>query len=122
VESKLGSGSGEEAVAEVLEEAALHGVLGEGGAIDVGAVGFIADDESLIGHDLHELKDRGIARGLLLIKGVMNVPYGGRFLLPEDLEQFEFGFGGAGDGRTVIHDGVTVYEGFRNCQRKSSYL
>ena len=95
---ELCGGSGEETLAEVLENFALHGILAERGAIDVGAVGFVADNEALGGHDLEHLEDGGVAGGAILIEGIVNLAHRGRLLLPEDLEEFEFGFGGAGDG------------------------
>ena len=119
VESQLRCGSGEEAFAEIFEELALHGVLTERGAIDMGAIGFVANHEAFSSHDLEHLEDGGVAGGPVLIKDVMNLAHRGRLLLPEDLEEFEFGFCRAGDG-AVFHDGQTLYEEFRNCQRKSS--
>jgi hypothetical protein len=50
----------------------------------------------------------------------VNLAHRGGLLLPEDLEEFEFCFRGAGDGGAVIHDEETLYEELRNCQRKSS--
>jgi hypothetical protein len=120
VQGELRSGAGEEAVAEVFEESALHGILRERCAVHVRAVGFIAHDEALGGHDLEELEDGGVAGWPFFIESFVNVPHGGRFLLPEDLEEREFGFRGAGDGRTVFHDVTTLYEVLRKCQRKSS--
>ena len=54
MQGKLCGGAGEETLAEVLENLALHRVLAEGGAVDMGAIGFVADDEALGGHDLQQ--------------------------------------------------------------------
>lgn len=104
MKGELRSGSGKESIAEIAQKAALHRVLREGSTVDVGAVRFVANDQALGGHDLEELEDRGVARHSLLIEGVVDLPHGGRLLLPEDLEEFELGFSGAGDG-AVFHDG-----------------
>ena len=120
MEGELSGGSGEEAFAEIFQNLALHRVLAESGAVDVGAVGFVADDEAFGSHDLKHLEDGGVAGGPFLIESIVNLAHRGRLLLPEDPEEFEFGFGGAGDGRAVFHDEETLYEEFRNCQRKSS--
>ena len=69
------------------------------------AIGFVADHEAFGGHDLEHLEDGGVAGGTFLIESVVNLANGGRLLLPEDLEELEFGFGGAGDDRAVFHDG-----------------
>ena len=50
------------------------------------------------------LEDGGVAGGAFLIECIVNLPHRGRLLLPEDLEQFEFGFGGTGDEGAVFHD------------------
>ena len=105
VEGELGGRSGEETLAEILEDFALHGILAERGAINMSAIGFVADDESLGGHDLEHLEDGGVTGGAIFIEGVVNFADGGRLLLPEDLKQLKFGFGGARDGGAVFHDG-----------------
>ena len=105
VESELRGGPGEETLAEVLEDFALHGILAERGAINMSAIGFVADDESLGGHDLEHLEDGGVTGGAIFIEGVVNFADGGRLLLPEDLKQLKFGFGRARDGGAVFHDG-----------------
>ena len=79
-------------------------ILAERGAIDVGAVGFIADHQALGSHDLEHLENSGVAGGAILIESIVNLAHSGRLLLPEDLEKFEFGFGGPGDDRAVFHD------------------
>ena len=71
----------------------------------MGAVGFVADDEALGSHDLKHLENGGVAGGAVLIESIVNLAHRGRLLLPEDLEEFEFGFGGAGDDGAVFHDG-----------------
>ena len=71
----------------------------------MGAIGFVADDKALGGHDLEHLENGGVAGGAILIESVVNLAHRGRLLFPEDLEQLEFGFGGAGDGGAVFHDG-----------------
>ena len=104
VEGKLCGRSGEETLAEVLEDLALHGILAERGAINMSAIGFVANYEALGGHDLKHLENSGVAGRTLFIERVVDLANRGRLLLPQDLEQLEFGFGGAGDCRAVFHD------------------
>ena len=59
MKSELCGGTGEESLAEVFQNLALHQVLAEGGAVYVSAIGFVADDKALGSHDLQELEDRG---------------------------------------------------------------
>ena len=93
---ELRGGSGEETDAEVAKEAALHGVLGDGGAIKVGAAGFLAQNEALGVHDLEKLEDRGVAEGALAIQLIADFAHRRRFLVPQNAEEFEFRFGGSG--------------------------
>ena len=71
----------------------------------MGAVGFVADDQALGCHDLEHLEYGGVAGGAILVESIVNLAHRGWLLLPEDLKEFEFGFGGAGDGGAVFHDG-----------------
>ena len=105
VQGELRCGSSKEAFAEVLEDFALHRILAQCGAIDVGTIGFIAYNETLGGHDLKHLEDGGVTGGPVLVESVVNLAHRGWLLLPEDLKEFKFGFGGTGDGGAVCHDG-----------------
>src|ERR1700752_3327533 len=67
VESELRGGPGEETLAEVLEDFALHRVLTGWGAIDVSAIGLVADDEPLGSHDLEHFEDGGVTGGGVLL-------------------------------------------------------
>lgn len=120
MQSELPGRTGEEAIAEIGEKTALHRVLRKSCAIDVGAVSFVAYDKALRGHDLKKLEDGGVAGRFFLVEGLVNIPHGGRLFLPQDLEEFQFGFSGAGDDRTEFHDEKTLYEVLRSCQRNSS--
>ena len=122
MKSELCGGTGEETLTEVLQNLALHQILAESGAVDMGAIGFVANDESLGRHDLKDLEDGRVAGRPVFIESIVNLTHRGRLLLPKDLEEFEFSFGGTGDEGAVFHDEETLYEELRNCQRNSSYI
>lgn len=104
MQGELRGGPGEETLAEIFENLALHQVLAQSGTIDVGTIGFVADNESFTSHDLEHFEDGGVAGGAVLIEGVVDLAHRGGLLLPEDLEEFELGFGGAGDDGALFHD------------------
>ena len=105
MQSKLRGRAGEEADAEISQNFALHRILTDRGAIYVRPIGLVSNHETFGGHDLQHLEDSGVTRRPFLIESVINLPHSGRFFLPQDPEQLEFGFGGAGDCvASVRHD------------------
>jgi len=72
--------------------------------VDVRLAGLFALDEALVGHDLEELEDRGVAEGAAGAEVLMDVADGGGAAVPEDAEELEFAFGGAWEGVRPLHE------------------
>ena len=89
MQGELRGRAGKETDAQVLEDLALHRILADRGAIDVGAIGFVADYQSLRRHNLQQLEDGGVAGRPFHIQSVVNLPHRCRLLLPENAEKLE---------------------------------
>jgi hypothetical protein len=103
LENEVGGGAGEGAVDEVFDDLALGVMGGEGGGVDVGAVGFVALDEPFFHHDLEELEGGGVTgfAGEVFV----DLSDGGGAVVPEDAEEGEFAVGGSWWGRWFGHSG-----------------
>jgi hypothetical protein len=104
VHGELCGGSGEEALRDIAKELVLRLVLRGSGVIDVRLAGFLALNETFVGHDLKKFKNGGVADGASATDLVMNLADGGGAALPENAEQLEFAFGGAGELERSLHD------------------
>ncbi len=102
LEDEVGGGAGEGAVDEVFDDLALGMMCGEGGGVDMGAVGFVALDEAFFHHDLEEFEGGGVTgfSGEVFV----DLSDGGRAMIPEDTEDGEFAVGGAGGWSGSRHE------------------
>ena len=61
--------------------------------IDVSALLLVAKQQSLVGHDLHELQDGAVLRRPPPVDHLIHLPHGGRPGRPKNGEDFEFRVG-----------------------------
>ena len=94
MQHQFAGGAVKNALNHVHSKLALGFFSGLACFIDVGALAFIAADNALGGHDLKELENGGVAKGLLFAEGFVDFADSGRAAGPEDLQDFEFGGGG----------------------------
>ena len=61
------------------------------GLVDVCALLFIAANQPLGCHDLHELQDSGVSESLFFLQSIVDFAYRGRAALPKDLKDLQLG-------------------------------
>src|SRR3569833_1652726 len=93
MQGELRGGAGEEPCTQVAQYLALHGVLCDGGAVNVGSVRLLAYNQPLGMHDLEKLENRCVTVGALANQFIADLAHRCRRFLPEDSQKLELGFG-----------------------------
>src|SRR5215831_4311548 len=93
-------------VQEIAHEPLFGLVLGQAGAVDMGALRLIPSDQALLRHDLEELQDRGVPDAPRL-ELLVDLAHGRGPPSPEDVQDLELGVGRPGG--LFRHD-VSIYE------------
>src|SRR5208282_982681 len=94
VQHKLAGGAIEDALEGIRGKLAFCLFGREAGFVNVGALFFIAADQALGSHDLHQFQDGGVAELSFFGKSIVHIAHGGRSAIPKHVENIEFGSGG----------------------------
>src|ERR1017187_4737717 len=85
----------ERALKQVARQLALRPFAWPVGFVNVGALAFVAPHQALLGHDLQQLENGGVLRGLAARHGFMHVAHRGGAACPKDGQDFQLAIGGS---------------------------
>jgi hypothetical protein len=82
-------------VEQVLDEIPASLLGGYCRFIYVGALAFVAADQTLLSHNLQEFQDSRVSARRIITEPFVDLLYGSRTVGPEDTKDIEFGVGGS---------------------------